>query len=130
VAAGIVLVVALLHFFPARSYLNGALFSLYTSYFFDVAVPFALYFLLCVEGPGLGWARHRRVRGLAVFAAASAVEVAQGLGLPILGRTFDPLDFVMFGVGVLLAMLVDKMLFERFVSFWRGSGRMPRESPP
>jgi hypothetical protein len=41
--------------------------------------------------------------------------VLQALGVPLLGRTFDPLDFVMFGVGVLLAAFVDRLLFGRFL---------------
>ena len=43
-----------------------------------------------------------------VFAAASFTEILQACGLPILGRTFDPLDFVMFAVGGLLAAGLDQ----------------------
>lgn len=40
----------------------------------------------------------------------STAEVLQGLGVPVLGRTFDPLDFVMYGAGVLAAVLLDRLV--------------------
>jgi hypothetical protein len=60
--------------------------------------------------------RDWRVKAVLVFGAASAAEVLQAFGVPLLGRTFDPLDFVMFGVGVLLAALVDRLLLDRLPS--------------
>lgn len=41
---------------------------------------------------------------------ASAAEVMQALGLPLLGRTFDRLDFLMYAGGVVLAAAVDRLL--------------------
>ena len=45
-------------------------------------------------------------------------KVMQAFGVPLLGQTFDPMDFVMFGVGVLLAALVDRQLLDRFLPGW------------
>jgi hypothetical protein len=40
--------------------------------------------------------------------------VLQACGVQLLGRTFDPLDFAMFGGGVALAVLVERFLIDRF----------------
>jgi hypothetical protein len=53
-----------------------------------------------------------------VFGAASFAEAMQGLGVPLLGRTFDPLDVVMYGAGVLLAAMVDRLVLARLFTGW------------
>jgi len=35
-----------------------------------------------------------------------------------LGTTYDPLDILMFAIGVLLAAFVDRVVFWRFLPFW------------
>jgi hypothetical protein len=42
----------------------------------------------------------------------------QAFGVPLLGRTFDPLDFVMFGSGVALAAVADRVCLARLVPGW------------
>jgi hypothetical protein len=114
------LLIALVHFFRAGSYLQGTLFTLYYSYFSDIVVPFGMYFLFCLSDVRMRFLRDWRVKAILVFGIASSTEVMQAFGVPLLGRTFDPLDFVMFGGGVLLAALVDRFLFSRL---------LPRSSP-
>jgi len=53
-----------------------------------------------------------------MFGVASFTEIAQFLGVPIFGQTFDPLDFVMFGIGVILAAILDIIVFPRIFDFW------------
>jgi hypothetical protein len=60
-----------------------------------------------------------------VFAVASSTELMQALDVPLLGQTFDPLDFVMFGAGVLLAAFVDKSLFARLLARWSSTTEDP-----
>ena len=137
------LLVALVHVVRPGSYLHGTLYVLYYSYFSDVAIPFGMYFLMClvdarVDGahqdfpPGLGrvdpagqlgyrfvrFLRDWRPKALLVFGVASFTEVLQAFGVPLLGRTFDPLDFVMFAGGVLLAAFADRFLLRRLVPSW------------
>lgn len=118
VIVGILLVIALIHLFRVGTYLSGSLFELYYGYFSDIIVPFGMYFLLCVKDTSFRLLRHWCITALLVFIVASAAEVMQAFGAPLFGRTYDPLDFVMFGAGVLLAALVDRVLFERIVPFW------------
>ncbi len=112
------LVVASIHIFRVGTYLDGTLFTLYYSYFSDIIVPFGMYFLLCLNDVSLLFLRDWRVKTLLVFAVASLTEILQAFGVPLLGLTFDPLDFVMFGVGTLLAAFVDRVLLARAFSFW------------
>jgi len=85
-------------------------------------VPFAFYFLLAPQEVPL--LKPWPVKAVLVFGAAASVEIAQFFGLPVLGRTFDPLDFVMYGLGVLLAALLDTRVFPRLLEFWS-----PRPDP-
>jgi glycopeptide antibiotics resistance protein len=82
----------------------------------NILVPFGLYFLLCLSEVSL--LRSWIVKSILVFGAASFVEIAQFFGVPLLGRTFDPLDFVMYGLGVILAAILDTTLFPRIFDFW------------
>ena len=118
IVVSILLVIALIHLFRAGTYLQCRLYMLYYSYFSDVIVPFGFYFLLCLNDIRYHFLSDWRVRAALVFAVASSTEVMQAFGVPLLGQTFDPLDFVMFAGGVLLAAFVDRCVFERFVPGW------------
>lgn len=111
----IVVPIALLHFFTGSAY-NGPWPELVNGYLLDILVPLAFYLLLCLpETPQL---RPWPVKAILVLGAASSVEFAQFLGMPILGRTFDPLDFPAYGLGVALAVLLDIVAFPRILPFW------------
>ena len=69
-----------------------------------------MYFVVCLGRRNLGFLRDWRARAAAVLAAASAAEALLGLGVPMLGSTFDPLDFVMYVIGVLAAVLLDRIV--------------------
>ena len=121
----IMLVIALVHLFRVGTYLQGSLFTLYYSYFSDIVIPFGMYFLLCLEDVYIRFLKDWRVKAMLVFGVASSTEVMQAFGIPLLGQTFDPLDFVMFAGGVLLAALVDRFLFDRLFSFWTPKTGVP-----
>ena len=107
--------IALLHFFTGSAY-SGPWPELVNGSLLDVLVPLAFYLLLCL--PEIPQLQPWPVKALMVFGAAASVEVAQFLGVPILGRTFDPLDFVMYGLGVALAVLLDTVVFPRALPSW------------
>jgi len=118
IVIGMVVVIALAHLFRIGTYLHGTSFKLYYAYFSDVVVPFGMYLLLCVRDDRVPLLGSWRVKALLVFGAASFAEVMQGFGVPVLGRTFDPLDFAMFGAGVALAVVVDRLLLARLFPRW------------
>jgi len=144
VAVGIMLLIALIHVFSPGTYLRGRLRVLYYSYFTDIVLPFGLYFLLCPteehfrailrsDAPeavkrktstALTFLGNWRWKAVSVFSIASFIEVLQAFGVPLFGRTFDPLDFAMYAAGVLLAVLADQLLLERLLPRWSpGKGR-------
>lgn len=121
-AVGVVLVVALTQTLRVGTYLSGNWFTLYYSFFGDVAVPVGTYFLLCASDVNLRVLRGWPTKVLLVFAMAATAEIAQGLGMPFLGSTFDPLDFVMYALGALLAAFLDRVVLSRAFSFWAVAG--------
>ncbi|MFN2183161.1 MAG: hypothetical protein ACK2UU_04185, partial [Anaerolineae bacterium] len=77
-------------------------------YLIDILLPFAMYLVLgMIKQPVL---RSKIVRGGLVLGVGAISETLQYFGVPIFGQTFDPLDYVMFGLGIGLAIT-----FERFV---------------
>ncbi|MFC1727287.1 hypothetical protein ACFL0Y_02070 [Patescibacteria group bacterium] len=97
---------------------NRSLYILYQSYFADIFLPFGLYFLLSLVEDKQSLFKKWWVKGLSVLALCSASEMLQYFGIFALARVFDPLDFVMYGMGVGLAVVVDRQIFSRFLSFW------------
>jgi len=116
VVVGIQLVVAALHFVTGSSY-GGAWPVFINSYLIDILLPFAFYFLLTLRP--MPFKQPWLVSAGLVFMAAAAAELAQAFGLPVLGRTFDPLDFVAYAAGAGLAMVVDRLIFARVFAFWQ-----------
>ena len=123
VVVGIMVPIVLLHFVTGSQY-NGPFPLFVNGYLLDILLPFGFYFLLGLTNYALfqTWI----VRGLLIFTAASAVELAQYKGIPLLGRTFDPLDIIMYGLGVFLAILCDLFIFPRLFSFWKPRLQSPR----
>ena len=123
VVVAIMVPIGLLHFVTGSQY-NGPFSVFVNGYLIDILLPFAFYFLLGLTNNVFlqSWI----IRGVLIFAAASAVELAQYKGIPLLGRTYDPWDFVMYGLGVLLAILCDLYIFPRLFSFWKPGLRSPQ----
>jgi hypothetical protein len=130
VVISVMLVIALIHVFRVGTYLDGTLLTLYYGYFSDIIIPFGMYFLLCLNEFSIRFLKDWWVKALLVFAVASLTEVMQLFGVPLLGLTFDPFDFVMFGVGVLLAAFIDRALFTRLFPFWSLSKTAPPDANP
>jgi hypothetical protein len=114
----IMLIIAMIHIFRIGTYLDGLLYTYYYSYFSDIIIPFGMYYLLCLNDFHIPFLRSWIVKAVLVFGIASFTEIMQAFGIPLLGGTFDPIDIVMFGVGVLAAAIVEKQFFERVFSFW------------
>ena len=114
VVAGVLLIVVLVYVFRLGTGFHGWLRVFYYSYFSDIVIPFYMYFVMFVGERRVRRLRDWRVKALLVFGISSLTEVLQAFGVPLFGRTFDPLDFPMFAAGTLLAVLADRLLLERF----------------
>ena len=91
---------------------------LYHSYFADVALPFGYYFLLMMPRLRAPVLRRWWFRAGAVFLLCAASECLQFFGIYALARTFDPVDYVMYAMGVMLAASVDRQVLARILPFW------------
>jgi len=110
VVVGICLAVAALHLLTGPSY-DGPLRAFVTGYLIDLALPFSLVLLLGIGLDGLPTLRRPAVRASAVFLLGAGVEVLQYFGVPLFGRTFDPVDFVMYATGAIAALLFERLAF-------------------
>ena len=118
IGLSIVLVIASIHMFRASSYLEGAGYTLYYSYASDVTIPFGFYFLLCMNEINYLFLRKWYVKATIIFGLSSLTEILQAFGIHFLGVTFDPVDIIMFAVGVLVAVILDQLILKRAVPYW------------
>jgi hypothetical protein len=92
---------------------------LYDSYYADIALPFGLYFLLSISTGSWPVFTAWQTKAAAVFGLCSLSETLQYFGVYALAIVFDPLDFLMYAIGVLAAVFVDRRLFPRLFPFWQ-----------
>lgn len=112
------LAVGLLHFVVGPTY-RGPWPGFVRGYLIDILLPFALYLLL-----GVSWrvlADSRLARAILVLAVGGTVEGLQYLGVPLFGTTFDPLDLVMYTLGVCGGVIIELLAAPRFGAI--GGGR-------
>lgn len=118
---GVIIMVSIgaIHAFRVGSYLNGDLYSLYYSYVSDLILPFGAYFLLSMNEIQLRFLQKWYAKALIVFTVMTFSEIMQVFGVYFFGVTFDIIDILMFGMGVLFAVLFDKLIFERYIPHWK-----------
>jgi phosphoglycerol transferase MdoB-like AlkP superfamily enzyme len=105
-------------FITSKTWMSGPLQIYYQSYFADLLIPFSFYFLLILINDKHKYLRRWWARSLSVFALCSLSETLQYFGIYALATIFDPVDYLMYGLGVLLAAFIDRQLFTRAFSFW------------
>jgi hypothetical protein len=103
------LFVASLHFVTGPQYI-GPFPDFVNGYLIDILGPFAAYFLLSLKLEKL---LHKIWAADAVFLVGVTVELLQYFDVPVFGSTFDPLDFVMYGLGSFFALAVDLFFISR-----------------
>lgn len=110
VVVAICLLVAALHLVTGPDY-RGPLRWFVTGYLIDLALPFSLVLLLGVGSDSIPPLRRPAIRASAVVLLGAVVELLQFLGVPIFGRTFDPLDLIMYAAGALAAVAFERVVF-------------------
>ncbi len=118
IVVGIMALIAALHILGSGRYSRGELYRLYYSYFSDIALPFGCYFLLCMAETSLPVLKGWQVKAAIAFFLPSIAETCQYFGIPMLGSTFDPLDYLMYAIGVSAAVLVEQLVFTPLIPFW------------
>ncbi|MBK8809585.1 MAG: hypothetical protein IPN69_02505 [Acidobacteria bacterium] len=114
----VALVIAAAHLVPVGRLLPAGWSSIYASYFSDIAIPFAFYFLLCAADRTTPILRIWSVRTAIAFVLPAFAETCQYFGIPLLGSTFDPFDYLMYAIGTIAAALIDKFVFSKVFRFW------------
>lgn len=107
---GIAVGVGFLHFFTGAEY-RGPLRVFVTGYLINILLPFAMYLVLGIADHAV--LLSGMARGALVFGMGALTETMQYFGVPILGRTFDPLDYLMFGIGIMGAVIFEWAVLSR-----------------
>lgn len=110
IVTAICVAVAGLHFVTGPGY-SGPFPAFVNGYLIDILLPFAMYLLLGVQNIAL--LRGRAIRFALIFGIGAATETLQYFGVELFGRTFDPLDYAMFALGIVFAMLFEKAVLGR-----------------
>ena len=110
VVVGIAVFVGLLHFVVGPGY-DGPFPYFVHGYLIDILLPMAMYLVAgLVRHPFVG---SSLVRLLAIFGVGATVETLQYFEIPVLGRTFDPVDYLMYAIGVGLGLILENGLLSR-----------------
>lgn len=92
---------------------------LWVSYAKDLLLPFAFYFFLCLAER---WLKTWQVRALIAFTLPTMIEIYQGLYYQFTPTryvgSFDPLDILVYAIGVGLAILIERKIFAKLLKFW------------
>ncbi len=118
VIVAIQIVIASVHALRLGQIFDGQTYILYYSYFSDIVLPFAWYFLLALIEPQIPPLRQWYVKAGIVFSLMTLSEIGQFFGFYAFGVTFDPLDILAFGAGVLIAAFVDVGVLAPNFGFW------------
>lgn len=114
---GIVVAICLgvggLHFVTGPSY-GGPFPTFVNGYLIDLLLPFAMYLLLGIQE--IEVIRGRTTRFMLVFGVGCVTETLQYFGVPLFGRTFDPLDYVMFAAGIGAAFVFEWLVLSRIAA--------------
>lgn len=106
-AFAVIAVIALVHVVGIGTWMPGGWRMFYSGYASDILIPIAAYFILVLAERKNAFLRAAGTKAAIVFGIASVCEISQGVGVPLLGRTFDPVDFFMYAAGGAFALALD-----------------------
>lgn len=106
-------------FIIGADWANDKIHRLFHSYFADIAIPFGYYLLLVLVDDKYKPLRHWYIKAAVIFALCSLSETLQYYGFYALARVYDPVDYLMYALGVILAAFVDRIIYKRLFNFWQ-----------
>ena len=106
----ICLAVAAMHLLTGPNY-RGPFRPFVTGYLIDIVLPFALVLLFGLAADEMRWGFRPVLRWALVFGIGASVEICQFLGIPLFGKTFDPIDFLAYAGGAGLGLLFETRVF-------------------
>jgi hypothetical protein len=118
---GISISIGLLHFLIGPDY-RGPFRNFITGYLIDILLPMNTYLLGQLPLRKIfSVSKSRVVASLGTFTFGAVVEYLQYLGMDFLGKTYDPLDLLMYALGVGLGIMIDCLLLDRWEKGCGGS---------
>jgi len=113
IIVAISLFVGSLHFIIGHDY-NGICKNFVNGYLIDILLPLNIYLLFQVALRKKLIVKWSRLSGaLFTFLIGIIVEVLQYHEIPVFGNTFDPLDILMYGIGILLGFFIDILIIDK-----------------
>ena len=110
VVVAICLAVAALHLVTGPHY-AGPFRAFVTGYLIDLVLPFSLVLLLGVGLASVPVLGRPLSRAGVVFCIGAVVEGSQYYDIPLFGRTFDPVDLLMYATGAAAALGFERLAF-------------------
>lgn len=114
IIVSISLFVGLLHFLIGPNY-QGFFKDFFRSYLIDILLPLNLYLLLQIAlRKKTSVYKSRIIAVVFTFLFATTVEILQLYEFNFLGNTYDPLDILMYGIGIGLGVIIDLTIINKF----------------
>lgn len=111
--------IALAIIFILGSNIHHPRFSIfYGSYFADIFIPFSFYFLLFLVEDKNNLIKRWYVKAALIFLLCALSETLQYFGIDAFASVFDPMDYLMYGVGVFLAAAADRWILKKLIKTW------------
>lgn len=108
------LFVGLLHFVIGPNY-QGIFKHFIRGYLIDILLPLNLYLLLQIAlRKNLSVNKARIIGASFTVAFGTLVEILQLYKIELFGKTFDPLDILMYVIGVGLGIVIDVLIIDKF----------------
>jgi hypothetical protein len=114
IIVSISLFVGLLHFVIGPDY-QGLFRHFMRGYLIDILLPMNLYLLLQISlRKNISVIKARITGALFTFAFGTIVEILQFYEIEFLGRTYDPWDILMYGIGIGVGIVIDLTIIDKF----------------
>lgn len=106
--------VGLLHFVIGPDY-QGIFRHFIRGYLIDILLPMNLYLLLQISlRKNISVNKARIIGAIFSFAFGTIVEILQFYEIEFLGRTYDPWDILMYGIGIGAGIVIDLTIIDNF----------------
>lgn len=114
IIVSISLFVALIHLVVGPDY-QGIFRQFIRGYLIDILLPMNMYLLLQISlRKNIAVIKARIIGAIFIFSFGTMVEILQLYKIEFLGRTYDPWDILMYGIGVGAGILIDLTIIDKF----------------
>ena len=114
IIVSISLFVALLHFVLGPDY-QGIFRHFIRGYLIDILLPMNMYLLLQISlRKHIAVSKARIIGAIFTFAFGTIVEIIQFYKIQFFGRTYDPWDILMYGIGIGAGIVIDFTIIDKF----------------